>query len=56
MMKKVAKVLCFMTAAFFAGQCFSAMSGVGDLDSSGMLASGITGGRPRELTEGAGMI
>ena len=33
MMKKGAKggVLCFMTAAFFASQCFSAMSGVGNL-------------------------
>ena len=33
MMKKGAKVgvLCFMTAAFFANQCFSAMSGVGNL-------------------------
>ena len=33
MMKKGAKVgvLCFMNAAFFAGKCFSAMSGVGNL-------------------------
>ena len=33
MMKKGAKVgvLCFMTAAFFASQCFSAMSGVRNL-------------------------
>ena len=33
LMKKGAKVgvLCFMTAAFFASQCFSAMSGVGTL-------------------------
>ena len=33
MMKQGAKVgvLCFMTAAFFASQCFSAMSGVGNL-------------------------
>ena len=56
MMKKGAKVgvLCFMTAAFFAGQCFSAMSGVGNLliddpEVIGFLGNGesLVGGKGR---------